>query len=74
MGLARGLNIGRNGDRKSRQFLFIEILCVSNKQGQYNTVVINWTSKGSSYGTLIVLIETFRYFAQSHHMNGGTLP
>jgi len=65
--------ICRNDDRKIRQNT-LELLCVSIKHGQYSTTVINWTSESSSDGTLIILIETFRYFAQSHHINAGTLP
>jgi hypothetical protein len=66
------MHIGRNEDRKSRQFS-LEILCLSIKQGQYSPVVTNLTSESSSDGTPIILIETFRYIDQSHHINSGRL-
>jgi hypothetical protein len=67
------MHIGQNEDRRIRQFS-LERLCVSIKHGQYSLVVINVTSERSSDGTTIILIETYRYLAQSHHTNEGRLP
>ena len=52
----------------------LELRCVPIKHGQYSPVLINWISEISCDGTTIILIETFRYLAQSHHINAGRFP